>query len=138
LDDAIDLIKKEEFGFVILILPATKETERIIDMRFFNAMKPHTVFMNIGRGITVNEADLVSALDKKIIGGAWMDVTVQEPLESNNPLWARDNVLLTQHRCDDNEDVSAVENCGKKFNLILDNFIGGTLDQLDCIDLDRG
>lgn len=50
------------------------------DANFFKKMKPSSVFMNIGRGPTVKEVDLVSALEAKQIAGAVLDVFEIEPL----------------------------------------------------------
>jgi phosphoglycerate dehydrogenase-like enzyme len=50
-------------------------------------MKPTAVFINIGRGESVIEDDLIIALSEKIIGGASLDVTRIEPLPKESPLW---------------------------------------------------
>jgi phosphoglycerate dehydrogenase-like enzyme len=56
--------------------------------------------MNIGRGATVNELDLIRALKDKRIAGAVLDVTQHEPLERDSPLWLMPNVLLYPHSAD--------------------------------------
>ena len=53
--------------------------------------------MNIGRGGIVNEKELVMALKKKIIGGAALDVTEEEPLSPRSPLWDMENAIITPH-----------------------------------------
>lgn len=63
----------------------------------FSKMKETSVFMNIGRGPTCNEPDLIEALQKKMIAGAVLDVFPTEPLPLSNPLWTMDNVMLTPH-----------------------------------------
>lgn len=67
-------------------------------------MKPSSVFMNIGRGATVDEQQLVEALKEKQIAGAVLDVTAKEPLEQDSPLWAMPNVLLYPHCADMDAD----------------------------------
>lgn len=61
------------------------------------AMKPGSVFANVGRGSTVDEVALIQALQTGHLGGAVLDVTAVEPLPTDNPLWTLPNVLLTQH-----------------------------------------
>lgn len=60
-------------------------------------MNPKAVFMNFGRGTTVNEVDLVEALKQKTIAGAVLDVFEVEPLSKDSELWAMNNVLITPH-----------------------------------------
>jgi phosphoglycerate dehydrogenase-like enzyme len=69
---------------------------------FFSAdliakMKPGSVFANVGRGNTVDEAALIAALQSGQLGGAVLDVTLIEPLPLDSPLWRMENVVLTQH-----------------------------------------
>jgi phosphoglycerate dehydrogenase-like enzyme len=63
----------------------------------FSKMKKSSVFMNIGRGPTVNEDDLIKALKDGMIGGAVLDVFKKEPLAIENELWELPNVLITPH-----------------------------------------
>jgi D-2-hydroxyacid dehydrogenase (NADP+) len=87
-----------EADFVVGVLPHTKETNKMICInKVFSKMKPTGVFMNIGRGTTVNEPDLIQALEEKLIAGACLDVTTNEPLEATSKLWSMPNVLLYPH-----------------------------------------
>ena len=61
------------------------------------AMKPGSVFANVGRGNTVDEPALIEALQREHLWGAVLDVTDIEPLPAENPLWTLPNVILTQH-----------------------------------------
>ena len=60
-------------------------------------MKPSAYFINIGRGKTVVEEDLINALKDKIIAGAGLDVFAQEPLSTSSQLWHMKNVIITPH-----------------------------------------
>ncbi len=82
---------------VVNILPMTQDTREMADVAFFSRMKPTALFANIGRGGTVNEADLVAALAGGAIAGAVLDVTAVEPLPPESPLWTRENVIITGH-----------------------------------------
>ena len=86
-----------EADFVCVCLPHTKDTHHLFDMRKFRCMKRTAVLMNIGRGGIVNEKELVMALKKKIIGGAALDVTEEEPLSPRSPLWDMENAIITPH-----------------------------------------
>jgi D-2-hydroxyacid dehydrogenase (NADP+) len=68
----------------------------------FKKMKKTAVFMNIGRGTTVNENDLVEALKGGNIGGAVLDVYKVEPLPKESALWGCENLLMFPH-CADND-----------------------------------
>ncbi|MFD2572210.1 D-2-hydroxyacid dehydrogenase [Spirosoma soli] len=61
------------------------------------AMKPGSLYANVGRGSTTDEPALIAALQAGQLGGAVLDVTAVEPLPTDNPLWNLPNVLLTQH-----------------------------------------
>ncbi len=83
--------------FVVLALPLTAETKHLFDMKKFKLMKKSGVIINIGRGGLIKENDLIAALDKKIIGGAALDVTEEEPLPKESRLWRMENVVITPH-----------------------------------------
>ena len=83
--------------YVALTLPDTPHTRHFINADILEMMKPSAVLMNVGRGKLINEADLVAALSNGIIGGAVLDVFVNEPLDRDNPLWQLPNVFVTPH-----------------------------------------
>jgi phosphoglycerate dehydrogenase-like enzyme len=83
--------------YIINLLPMTAETQKIIDKRYFRSMKKTACFINIGRGPTVNQADLVDALKSNQIGGLVADVYEEEPLPEDSPLWKLENVILAPH-----------------------------------------
>ncbi|RAK65836.1 D-2-hydroxyacid dehydrogenase [Hymenobacter edaphi] len=62
-----------------------------------HAMRPGSVYASVGRGTTTDEPALIRALQEGRLGGAVLDVTAQEPLPPEHPLWALPQVLLTQH-----------------------------------------
>ena len=83
--------------FVALTCPLTKETEKLVDADALARMKPCAYLINVARGRVVDEAALVEALAAWRIAGAGLDVTVEEPLAPNSPLWGMEHVLLTPH-----------------------------------------
>src|SRR5207253_1335171 len=82
---------------VVLALPATAETGRLIDREAIAAMKPGAFLINVARGSVVEEPALAEALSDGRLGGACLDVFEQEPLPPESPLWALPNVIVTPH-----------------------------------------
>ena len=85
------------FDWVILAVPSTPETEGMIGAPELAAMKSDAVLVNIARGEVVDQPALVSALESKSIGGAFLDVTTPEPLPADHALWSLDNAHVTMH-----------------------------------------
>ena len=83
--------------YVVNLLPFNFETEKVFTYEVFDKMKPGAFFINIGRGETVDEGALISALESKKISGAGLDVFAKEPLSDDSPLWSMENVVLSPH-----------------------------------------
>ncbi len=86
-----------EADFVVLAAPETPETYHLIGARQLQAMKPTAYLVNVARGSLVDEAALAKALGCGSIAGAALDVTEQEPLPAESPLWRMENVFITPH-----------------------------------------
>jgi glyoxylate/hydroxypyruvate reductase A len=69
----------------------------MFDLNLFKRFNPQAVFINVGRGDQVNEADLIKALDQDLLAAAILDVMSIEPLPADNPLWLHPGVQLTPH-----------------------------------------
>ncbi len=89
--------KLGEFDWVILAVPATPETDRMIGAPELAAMKPSAGLINIARGEVIDQDALVTALTKKQIAAAFLDVTTPEPLPPGHPLWGLPNAHITMH-----------------------------------------
>ena len=83
--------------YVVLTLPATRQTDCFINSDTLRMMKPSAVLINVGRGNSVRETDLVIALREGVIAGAVLDVFENEPLSPESPLWQMPNVYITPH-----------------------------------------
>jgi phosphoglycerate dehydrogenase-like enzyme len=81
---------------VMVILPATAATRAFVGRGEFAAMRG-VVFLNAGRGSTVDTDALVAALRGGAVRAAGLDVTDPEPLPRRHPLWRMPNVLITPH-----------------------------------------
>jgi phosphoglycerate dehydrogenase-like enzyme len=82
---------------LIMILPATPATERILDAPTLALLPRHAWVINVGRGSTVDEAALVEAVGAGHLGGAALDVFATEPLPPDSPLWDEPNIIITPH-----------------------------------------
>ena len=83
--------------FVSMHLPATPEAVGFLKEHHFRQMKKNAIFINTGRGPTVNEAALIKALQEKWIAGAGLDVFEVEPPRPDNPLLKMPHVILSTH-----------------------------------------
>ena len=88
-----------EADYIYATLPATKETVNIFDKNFFKKMNKNAIFINVGRGNSVVEDDIIYALENDIIKGAVLDVTPEEPLKKESKLYniSPHKLLLTNH-----------------------------------------
>lgn len=86
--------------YVVNALPLTTETRGLFGSPEFRAMKRSGIFINVGRGKTVREDELVEALSKRTIAGAALDVFEKEPLPPESDLYALPNVILSPHCAD--------------------------------------
>jgi phosphoglycerate dehydrogenase-like enzyme len=83
--------------FVLLLLPATAETEDFIDAGRLRKMKAGAWLLNFGRGQLVKDDDLVAAVKEKRIAGAVLDVYRQEPLPAGHPFWTTQGIVVLPH-----------------------------------------
>jgi phosphoglycerate dehydrogenase-like enzyme len=81
---------------IIDILPAAGDTAGFFNATKFAAMKPGAIFINIGRGTTVEQTALLAAL-RGHLRAAYLDVTSPEPLLPEHPLWSEPNCFITPH-----------------------------------------
>lgn len=82
---------------IVNTAPLTKETRGMFDSRFFAAVKPTAIFINVARGASVVTAALTRALDEHRLGGAGLDVVEPEPLPPDDPLWRAPRVIVSPH-----------------------------------------
>ncbi|MEW9122543.1 MAG: D-glycerate dehydrogenase [Thermotaleaceae bacterium] len=87
----------KESDYVLLMLPLTKETEKMFGEKEFALMKDTGFFINVSRGKIVDEKALINALKTKAIAGAGLDVYEDEPIQKDNPLLKMSNVVTLPH-----------------------------------------
>lgn len=108
---------------VVNTLPGTPYTEKLFGTGIFAAMKPGTVFVNVGRGTVVDEEALLVALNNGQVSYACLDVFAVEPLPQDSPLWSHPRVLISPHT----SALSTAENrlIAERFCSNLRKFIDG-------------
>lgn len=87
----------QQSDFVSMHAPATPEARGMLKDKHFAQMKKTAIFINTGRGPTVDEAALIRALQEGRIAHAALDVLETEPPDPSNPLLKMGNVTLSPH-----------------------------------------
>lgn len=132
-DDGFEYVKKHA-DIIINILPLTDATTYLFDANFFASLKQEgalggTHFINLGRGKSQKEEDLVNALRNGQLNSATLDVFEVEPLSPSSPLWQMENVTITPHAAGPSnpksiafyikKQIETFETDGKLENLVL-------------------
>jgi len=112
--DDTGLIKDADV--IINAMPSTPETVDYFNEAYFNQLNGVRIFVNVGRGTSVDEQALVNALRNKHVLNAALDVFNTEPLPKDSALWELSNVLITPHQTG-----FAVENTAPIFDFLADN-----------------
>lgn len=103
-DEGIEIVAEADLDaalaaadHVVNILPESPASVGFVNARRLSRMKRGAMFYNIGRGATVDQDALLSALQEGRLGGAYLDVTTPEPLPLGHPLWTAPNCYITPH-----------------------------------------
>ena len=107
-------LKKAEI--IICALPGTVKTKMLFNKRMISYLSKKSILVNVGRGNLIDEKYLIKRLKSDFLKGAILDVTAEEPLRKNNPLWSCPNLILTQHTGGGYKDEMV-----DKINFFLDN-----------------
>jgi phosphoglycerate dehydrogenase-like enzyme len=83
--------------FLVLLLPATAETDNFINAARLAKMKPTAWLLNFGRGSAIVDADLIAAAEAGTIAGALLDVFREEPVPAGHPFWTARNIKVVPH-----------------------------------------
>jgi phosphoglycerate dehydrogenase-like enzyme len=86
---------------VVLAVPLTPATTSLVGAEVLRALGDRGFVVNVGRGPTIVESELVDALRDGTIAGAALDVFDVEPLPADSPLWSMSNVLVSPHMSGD-------------------------------------
>jgi phosphoglycerate dehydrogenase-like enzyme len=124
-----------ESDFVVLTVPLTAETTKLIGEQELHTMKSSAYLINVARGGVVDEGILIRALEDGWIAGAGLDVFATEPLPAESPLWELPNVIFTPHVTGDMADYNAQATA--VFCENLPRYLGGE-ELLNVVDKNRG
>ncbi|XP_030760359.1 uncharacterized protein LOC115885542 [Sitophilus oryzae] len=113
-----DFLSKVDY--LINVLPSTPETNDILGNGVLeNCKGKNTVFINVGRGNVIKDAEIVRALNEKWIAAAIIDVFEKEPLPEDSPLWKQNSVFLTPHV----SGPSRVQDIVKQFKINYEKYL---------------
>src|SRR5690606_21357822 len=87
--------------YLVNAAPLTDRTRGLIDAEVLTALPPTAHLVNVGRGPTVVEDDLLAALREGRLDGATLDVFATEPLPQDSPLWDAPGVVVSPHMSGD-------------------------------------
>ncbi len=121
--------------FIVLTVPTTAATERMMGPEQIALMKPNAWLVNLGRGRLVDDAALLAALEGHRIGGAALDVFTQEPLSADSPYYGLPNVIVTPHIAGAFPELNEMDR--EYFVANLRRYVGGQ-PLHSVVDRDRG
>ena len=87
----------QESDFIVSLTPLTNETKHMFSKKQFELMKKSAIFVNVGRGQTVDEPALMEALESGEIAGAGLDVFYEEPISAEHPFVGLPQVVAIPH-----------------------------------------
>src|SRR3546814_5917686 len=90
--------RRKEFDWVVVPAPATDDTRYMIGAPELAAMKSGARLVNVARGSLIDQDALIAALVSASLAGAFLDVTMPEPLSKDHPLWSAPNILISIDR----------------------------------------
>lgn len=132
--DTLDEVLRQT-DHLVLALPSTAETARLLDRRRLDMLKTHTILVNVGRGDVVDLDELLGALDDGSVGKAALDVTEPEPLPDGHPLWDHPRVIITSHSA--NPPGAMMAALAERVRANVERFVRGQ-PLLGLVDVQRG
>jgi phosphoglycerate dehydrogenase-like enzyme len=82
---------------VVVALPHTAKTHHLIDSDRIQEMRANAMIINVGRGATIAQDDLLDALKSRRIRKAYLDVVENRTVYMNHPIYGVPNLVYTSH-----------------------------------------
>ncbi len=114
----------KECDFIVMALPLNDSTRGLITAADLAVLKPNAFIIDVGRGGIIEPNALVSVLQDRKIGGAALDVFVEEPLPPNSPFWKLPSTIITPHIAGNSAHYN--ERAARLFAENLKRYLGGT------------
>ena len=114
-----------ETDILIMCLPGGAGTRHFLDKEAISCLKEHAIVVNVGRGSTIDQQALITALNEGRIAGAALDVFEEEPIPPDDPAWTCKNLLITPHISGNMTLDYTVDQCVAMFCRDLDNYCKG-------------
>ncbi|KAL0099206.1 hypothetical protein PUN28_020050 [Cardiocondyla obscurior] len=131
-NDLPDILKNCDY--VVNILPSTQDTVGFLNGDVLEHCKAkNAIFINVGRGSVIKEADLINALEQKWISAAILDVFEKEPLPKESKLWHHPQVTISPH----NSAVTMSEDVAKLFTANYARYVSGE-NMINVFNFNKG
>jgi phosphoglycerate dehydrogenase-like enzyme len=82
---------------LVLAVPLTADTTNLIDAAAIASLPIGAYVVNVSRGEVIDQAAMADALRRGRLGGAALDVFVEEPLPPDSEMWDLPNTIVTPH-----------------------------------------
>lgn len=109
----------KQIQVLVCLLPLTDETEGILDLSLFKQLEQPGWLINVARGNHLVDEDLIYALDRNILEGAWLDVFSEEPMPDKHAFWNRPNIMITPHAASLTQPAEAAEQIVENYKRLL-------------------
>jgi len=123
----------KNINVLICTVPYTPKTHNLLSKKLFNQLQNPTYLINVARGKVQNEDDIISAINKGSLTGAFLDVFEKEPLPVSSPLWNHKKIKITPH-------IASVTNAEAGAKQIIENYKRNLKNKklINEIDLGKG
>jgi phosphoglycerate dehydrogenase-like enzyme len=135
IDQVDELLPKADV--VASVLPETPKTINLFNEERLSKLRSDAIFINVGRGTTVDNVALARLLEEGKVGGAVLDVFEKEPLKEDDPIYECPNLLMTPHASGSIQMAHTVRRTFEIFYENLDNYLHGR-PMFNVVDQERG
>ena len=118
--DDLDVFLKK-INVLVCTVPYTSKTKNLLSKNLFDKLNNGTYLINVSRGKVQNETDILNAIDKGVLSGAYLDVFINEPLPKNSLMWNNKKIQITPHIASITNEEAAVPQILDNYQRLIDN-----------------